>query len=163
MSEETVRLTYTELAKARGITLPAARRLALRHKWRKQLGNDGLTTVWVPVSALPRDGASDPLPGLEPDVELDGTATEFMLGDAVLAQLTRATTDVVSGALSDLRSGIRADLQSDLGSVLATLQEAITSLRVELYAERERAEQAEKRVHELEEQLTRRSWWPWRR
>src|SRR3954447_6982709 len=37
-------------------------------------------------------------PGLEPDVELNGTATEFMLGDVALAQLTRATTDVVSGA-----------------------------------------------------------------
>jgi hypothetical protein len=115
--DETVRLTYTELAKARGITLQAARRLALRHKWRKQLGNDGLTTVWVPVSALPRDGMPDGTSDPDPDVGPDGTATTLTLDDASIAQLMRATADVVSGALSELRS----DLQLDMPSVVPAL------------------------------------------
>src|SRR3954447_24164963 len=52
MGDETVRLTYSELAKTRGITLAAARRMTLRHKWPKQIGNDGLSRVLVPASAL---------------------------------------------------------------------------------------------------------------
>src|SRR6476660_2314708 len=62
------RMTYAELANARGISLPAARRLTLRHHWPKQMGNDGLVRVSVPLSALekprkpgPDNGsASDP-------------------------------------------------------------------------------------------------------
>src|SRR5215203_1468389 len=63
MSDETVRLTYSELAKARGITLAAARRMTLRHRWPKQIGNDGLSHVLVPASALVRpehDGTGIP-------------------------------------------------------------------------------------------------------
>src|SRR4051812_45127947 len=54
MSDETVRLMYTELARARGITQAAAKRMALRHRWPKQVGNDGLSRVSVPASALVR-------------------------------------------------------------------------------------------------------------
>src|SRR5215212_2612055 len=57
MSNETVRLTYAELAKARGITQAAAKRMALRHRWPKQIGNDGLSRVSVPASALVRLGS----------------------------------------------------------------------------------------------------------
>ena len=46
------RMTYAELAQARGISLAAARRLTLRHRWHKQLGNNGLVVVSVPLSAL---------------------------------------------------------------------------------------------------------------
>ena len=46
------RMTYAELAKARGITILAARRLTLRHRWAKQAGNDGLVRVSVPLAAL---------------------------------------------------------------------------------------------------------------
>jgi hypothetical protein len=161
--DETVRLTYTELAKARGITLPAARRLALRHKWRKQLGNDGLTHVWVPVAALPRDGTSDPIPDLRPDSAPD-IPVAFALNDALIATIAAVTHGAVSDALSGLRSELRSDLQSDMRSVIPALQEAITTLRVELNTERDRAERAERRVQELEAQLVaRRSWWPRRR
>src|SRR3954465_10689847 len=48
------RMTYAELAEARGISLSAARRLTLRHHWPKQMGNDGLVRVSVPLSALDR-------------------------------------------------------------------------------------------------------------
>src|SRR3954452_15636383 len=105
--DETVRLTYAELAKVRGITLAAARRLALRHKWRKQLGNDGLTHVWVPISALPRDGMPDGTLDVEPDIERDSTANGHALDEASIALLTKATTGIVSDALSSAMSEVR--------------------------------------------------------
>ena len=49
---ETTRVTYVDLAKARGISVAAARRLTQRHKWPKQIGNDGFTRVIVPTSML---------------------------------------------------------------------------------------------------------------
>ena len=45
----TIRMTYAELAAARGISLDAARRLVLRKRWPKQIGNDGLTRALVPT------------------------------------------------------------------------------------------------------------------
>jgi len=48
------RMTYAELAQARGISLASARRLARRHQWGRQVGNDGVVRVLVPLPALPR-------------------------------------------------------------------------------------------------------------
>jgi len=48
------RMTYAELAEARGISLPSARRLVLRHHWPRQTGNDGIVRVTVPLTALAR-------------------------------------------------------------------------------------------------------------
>jgi hypothetical protein len=46
------RMTYAELAQARGISLASARRLARRHAWGRQVGNDGVARVTVPLPAL---------------------------------------------------------------------------------------------------------------
>ena len=46
------RMTYAELAQARGIS--SARRLARRHRWARQAGNDGVVRVTVPLPALQR-------------------------------------------------------------------------------------------------------------
>ena len=46
------RMTYAEIAEARGISLPSARRLVLRHRWLRQTGNDGVVRVTVPLTAL---------------------------------------------------------------------------------------------------------------
>jgi hypothetical protein len=46
------RMTYAELAQARGISLASARRLARRHAWGRQAGNDGVIRVTVPLPAL---------------------------------------------------------------------------------------------------------------
>src|SRR6476646_4874236 len=56
-------MTYFELAEARGISLPAARRLTLRHHWPKQMGNDGLVRVSVPLSALEKPRKPGPANG----------------------------------------------------------------------------------------------------
>lgn len=42
------RMTYAELAAARGITTGSAEQLARRRRWQKQLGNDGMVRVLVP-------------------------------------------------------------------------------------------------------------------
>src|SRR3954454_7890951 len=128
---ETVRVTYAELAQARGVSIAAARKLTLRHRWPKQIGNDGLTHVLVPVSFM-EDTGRDMAPAFD---------------DAMVEAIAEATTVSVTGALSDLRT------------VLPSLQEAITTLRVELDAQRDRADRAEKRVQELEA----RRWWLFRR
>src|SRR3954466_10420677 len=103
---ETVRVTYAELAQARGVSIAAARKLTLRHRWPKQIGNDGLTHVLVPVSFI-EDMGRDMAPAFD---------------DAVIEAIAGATTVSVTGALSDLRT------------VLPSLQEAITTLRAELMA-----------------------------
>jgi len=128
---ETVRVTYAELAQARGVSIAAARKLTLRHRWSKQIGNDGLTHVLVPVSFM-EDSGRDMAPAFD---------------DAVIEAIAEATTVSVTGALPDLRT------------VLPSLQEAITTLRVELDEQRDRADRAEKRVQELEA----RRWWLFRR
>jgi hypothetical protein len=43
------RMTYAELADARGISLASARRLARRHYWHREAGNDGIVRVTVPL------------------------------------------------------------------------------------------------------------------
>ncbi len=170
---ETVRVTYAELAKARGVSIAAARKLTLRHRWPKQIGNDGLTHVLVPVEFMEDSGRDDTpafdeamiaaiadattvsvtealtdlrtvLPSLQETIA--ALRAELLAPDAVIEAIAKATTVSVTGALPDLRT------------VLPSMQEALTTLRVELDAQRDRADRAEKRVQELE---TRRRW-PWR-
>src|SRR3954451_11399568 len=79
---ETTRVTYVELARARGITVAAARRLTQRHKWLKQIGNDGFTRVVVPISMLAAwdgdaydDGRADAYVSRCDDVPTNGRVT----------------------------------------------------------------------------------------
>jgi hypothetical protein len=46
------RMTYAELAQARGISLASARRLARRHHWPRQVGNDAVVRVTVLLGQL---------------------------------------------------------------------------------------------------------------
>jgi hypothetical protein len=173
MGDETVRLTYSELAHARGITLAAARRMTLRHKWPKQVGNDGLSRVSVPVSALAR-----------PD-------------DAGTGDMRHAGTANGTGtAAGNGKDDTPGDGTDDITAAVRSLGDAVTSLTAQLIREQERADraegraqdaesrtvEAERRVQELAEKLeaemiehrqvvtlltqqlaARRSWWPWRR
>ena len=54
----TRRMTYAELGEARSITTGSAEQLARRRRWPRQLGNDGMVRVLVPLGedhASPRD------------------------------------------------------------------------------------------------------------
>lgn len=53
VGDGTRRMTYAELAQAKGISLASARRLVRRHGWPRQIGNDGgIVRVLVPLSYL---------------------------------------------------------------------------------------------------------------
>src|SRR6185312_12925961 len=137
---ETVRLTYGELAKARGITLAAARRMTLRRKWPKQVGNDGLTRVSVPASALTRAESDGTGAGT---VNTPGAGT----GDVASEQpghgkqvLCPRSDGTGAGTVNTPGAGT-----GDVTAVVWSLSEAITSLRAQLIRERERADRAENR------------------
>src|SRR4051794_3889953 len=72
MTDETsVRLTYAELAEARGVSLGAARRMVHRHKWPKQVGNDGLSRIVVPAEFVTRSVDTDVIDVVLEDVTGD--------------------------------------------------------------------------------------------
>jgi hypothetical protein len=68
-------MTYRELAAARAISPASATRLAMRRKWRRQRGNDGIARVLVPMTeAEPaRATASDVMGVIAGDVSHDAT------------------------------------------------------------------------------------------
>src|SRR4051812_29299073 len=151
--DDTVRLTYTELAEARGISLASARRMVHRHKWPKQIGNDGLTRVSIPVSALDRpesassdasddiiddaiEGATDDAAiAVIPGATIGAAPVQVVPLDEAVAAFGKATSDAITGAINGATTG-----------VIMALQESITTLRVELYSQRDRAEAAEKQL-----------------
>jgi hypothetical protein len=139
MSDETLRLTYGEIAKARGISLASARRMTLRRRWPKAQGNDGLTRVDVPSSAL--DAGKDASTDAGNDAVADAGPAVVRLDPATVKEVV----DAIAAATADDRSAERQ------------LTEVLTCLTTELIHTRERADRAEARVKELE-----RRWW-WRR
>src|SRR3954471_5378768 len=94
---ETTRVTYVELAKARGITVAAARRLTQRHKWPKQIGNDGFTHVAVPTSMLAAwDGDAYDDGGADASVDICDDITrhkETVLDPVTVRAIADATAD----------------------------------------------------------------------
>src|SRR3954452_19129218 len=123
--DDAVRLTYTELAEMRGISLASARRMVHRHKWPKQVGNDGLPRVSVPASALARpetatngttndttndtvddarddisNGATDDaITDIIPGVMIGASPVQVVLLDEAVTAFAKATTDAITGAI----------------------------------------------------------------
>src|SRR5688500_7179049 len=98
------RMTYAELAQARQISLASARRLARRHHWPRQVGNDGIVRVIVPLRHLqtgpgPAQAMSD---GTKPTPESDIPGTRPMLASAT-AHGTGPGTEALSRAVDSLR------------------------------------------------------------
>ena len=79
MADDVKWLSYRELAKALGITVDSARRLATRHKeWSRQKANDGTVRIAVPLDRLPDDAPDVPHddgPDVEPDIGTDTLGT----------------------------------------------------------------------------------------
>lgn len=55
MTDQTRMMTYAEAARILGIKVESVMRRARNRKWHKELGNDGLARVAVPLSAIPPD------------------------------------------------------------------------------------------------------------
>ena len=145
----TVRLTYAELAEARGVSLGAARRMVHRHRWPKQVGNDGLSRIAVPVEYAARvdkdvdkDVNDDVDRDVDNDVDSDPAPLQVVGLDDAVAAFTRVSRDVDNDVDRDVRK-----------DVLRTLQGAIASLRIEVEAERERADRTEALLASTRDQL----------
>jgi hypothetical protein len=116
------RMTYAEIATVRGISVPSARRLVLRHRWLRQVGNDGIVRVTVPLEAL-----ENPKETAVPHV----TVTD--------ASMSHVTTPPIAQA---------SDVTDPL---IVTLSHAIDSLTEQLAIANARAERAERRADKADE------------
>jgi hypothetical protein len=83
------RMTYAELAQARGISLASARRLVRRHGWPRQVGNDAVMRIAIPLAEVQANTAGDsatawPVPAQagtgrpRPMPPADGPGTELL-------------------------------------------------------------------------------------
>lgn len=129
------RMTYAELAAVRGISPASAKRLTQRHRWGRQMGNDGVVRVTVPFSALvspskpvtthgspsPATGAADPV---MPTAVADDVARDIAPDD--VGDVTPATTALVRG--------------------MEVLREQLAKADRREEAQRQRAEDAERRL-----------------
>lgn len=94
-STETTRwLSYAELAEARVISKRAAIRLANRHQWRRQKGDDAMIRVAVPASELHR----------EPDGPVAMVATNQDGVDHARAIRAEARVQELTAKLDDTRA-----------------------------------------------------------
>ena len=157
------RMTYAELAQARGISLPSARRLVLRHRWPRQVGNDGVVRVTVSLTALTpaTDSMTDTTTARRKGPETAG------FGDTTTPDIVSMTADSVSHATDTVTptpvgttdtttpvSVTTTDAMTAIGiqtlsQAVEMLHEDLASANSSLVSERERAEQAERRVDEL--------------
>src|SRR5215213_3171622 len=168
MFDDTVRLTYAELAKARGITLAAARRMTFRHRWPKQVGNDGLTRVSVPTTAvataLASNGASTG--DAAGAINADSTLSDLLARESAEAPINGSTmSDSITPNLASTMAAIMADTMAarmastmasttaDIMRTIAMLETAMMSLREQLDVANARADQAEQRNKELQTAL----------
>jgi hypothetical protein len=119
------RMTYAEIATVRGISVPSARRLVLRHRWPRQVGNDGVVRVTVPLEALEKPKET--------------TALHVTVTDIPLSHATSFPTAQTADATDPLTV-----------PVIVTLTRAIDSLTEQLAIANRRADQAEERAAEAE-------------
>jgi hypothetical protein len=118
------RMTYAELAAVRGISPASAKRLAQRHRWGRQVGNDRITRVTVPLAFLEK-----PFFFKENDVAPDNRAVSPMTGMT--------------------SPGVADDVADDIAPVTAALAQAVKTLSDQLEIANGRAGRAEGRIDEL--------------
>jgi hypothetical protein len=92
VGDGTRRMTYVELAQARGISLTSVRRLVLRHRWPRQVGKDGAVRVSVPLSAL----AKASIPRALGDITTDIASSRATDTTTAATDTVTASTDPVS-------------------------------------------------------------------
>ena len=133
---DTVWPTYAELGKARGTNAAAAKRLAMRRRWRRQAGNDGTTGVSVPVSEV-RHWKGDA--GAHAAVSADAS---------VIKALESAVASLTKRAAAAQNRAERAEIWAEQAE--ARVNRAEQSLSEE---RKKRADQAEVASNRLETEL----------
>ncbi|ACL63361.1 hypothetical protein [Methylobacterium nodulans] len=161
MADDVQWMTYAELAEALGIGGDSARNLVRRKRWARQLGNDGMARVGVPIEHLQEGRGSEP----PADPPADGGSD----GDDDGASVVSVLTNHICRLERDLHA-----LKEEHAAERSRLRDEAEVLRQERDAERLRATQVEVLQAVLDEirqdrdrwhatATARRSWWPWRR
>ena len=121
------RMTYAEIAQSRRISVSSAERLVRRKHWRRQVGNDGIVRI------------------LEAAVRTLGEQLEFA-NKSLIDERKR-----VDELLHQLADAPEKGPETDPLPAIAiqTLSQAVEMLREDVGRERDRADQAERRIDEL--------------
>jgi hypothetical protein len=130
------RMTYAELAAVRGTSQASAERLVRRRRWPRQVGNDGVVRVTVPLTEAknPRGSA---VSGLAPD------NTDAPPGHVRMSPLTSPG----QSAPADPRT-VRA-----LETAIEALREQLTKADQRAEAERGRADRAERHLEDEQKRV----------
>lgn len=128
-------LTYSEIAARLGIKLPSARRLVLRRKWPKVVGNDGTVRVRVP-----KDFFDDREACVAADV---GSDVPTDVSGGLVARVAH---------LEGLIEGLRGQLDAERGRADAERARA-EAMRELVDGQTKRAETAEARLQTVETEL----------
>lgn len=140
-------LSYAELGKARRISSASAKRLAFRHRWRRQKGNDGTVRVAVPVTeALPRSGNSDDDAGDDTRDDTDDITRIVSGFEAAIAAKDGEITRLL-GQLERAEQTLAGERSRADG-----LRDRLDAARAEVVAKGAEAEQARERARTAEEQ-----------
>ena len=164
----TRRMTYAELGSARGISAKSAERLVQRRRWPRQIGNDGIARVLVPLGedhVTPRRQG----PTSVPDVADRGVSSSPDIGDLVreairdvvspvCAQLERSEQEVATlrAELVELRIAEQASANlAEYGTAQAVdLRKRLEAAEKCADEERDRADRASAQIGELQTALT---------
>jgi hypothetical protein len=184
-------LTYDELAQRLGITRQSARQLAMRKRWTRKPGNDGMARVSVPFEALTHleagratrkpTGADTGKPtGTEAGIEARNDTPDQGSDARALIAVLESRISELQGRVADLdveaKQGRAALARVDVLEALLDaerkrlveqvdpLKSTIEALKGALEAEKRSSfELRENRDRWYAEATARRSWWPWRR
>jgi hypothetical protein len=144
-----LRMTYAQLADARGITKASAERLVRNRKWPRVRGNDGVAIVIVPPGqaapgAAPGSGGGQPggrrRPGHPPPDPLPD----------------------IRGAIEAAVAPLREQLEHERKRA-DDAEKQVAAMRAELVEARVAERVAVEHVRMLDQRPARRGWWPWRR
>jgi hypothetical protein len=134
------RMTYTELAESRRISVSSAERLVRRKHWRRQVGNDGIVRILVPL-----DDTENPKERADPD---NG-------GSVRMTRSAVRTGDDVRGTLRTLETAVRTlgEQLEVANTALFSERQRVDALQIGLTEERRRVEDGRKRIDELQQRV----------
>ena len=143
-------LSYAEIAEIRGISRASVERKVRRARWRRQIDNQGVTRVAVPLAyAEPAPDSQEDYPGGSPPDSQEGvTRLELMVTEAnKRADVALALADRLTGQLADATERIeQAESRADAAHQRADRVEALRQQGEKLVASLEadlRAKDAE--------------------
>ena len=167
VTDETILLSYDELAERFGINRESARQLTLRKRWARRKGNDGRARVEVPLDALPAAPSDDESRKTSDDTDLARALTrhierleqvvETATGQARKIEAerdaARAETRAAERARDDAYSAERA-----IRAQVEALQAVIEAEKNFIVVERDRVTELKAERDHWRNQATR-SWW----